>query len=486
MKFYLTLVLALLFVPHYSSAANVQDLPDIGDSAGGVVSPEYERRLGQAVMRQIRQQGAMVQDPEVESYIQSIGYQLVSNSDDNQIPFHFFVLNDPAINAFAAPGGVVGINSGIFINAESENELAGVMAHEISHVTQRHMARTFEAAGKFSLPMMAAMIGAIAIGIANPQAGQAAIAAVTGASAQYQINFTRANEEEADRIGIKLMARAGFDPFGMPKFFEKLQQMSRYSGTNPPEFLLTHPLTTSRISESIARAEQYPPIDHKDSTSYKLVRAKITANSFDTPNDAVRFFEGKLTEGGYPDIETARYGYAIALTLANDFQRAREQLKILLKNDPENIAYLLEAAKLESSQRNFESALQIYQVAQKLYPDYRPVVMGYARALLDAKQPEAARDLLRNYDRDHESDLVYYDLLSQAEAETGAPVESSIDKAEYYYLIGGTKQAIDHLKFAQHQNKLTYHQEERIKARLAQLEDELELEKDMNLQQDKN
>lgn len=483
MKNQLILALLLLFVPHYSSAANAQNLPDIGDSAGGIVSPEYERRLGQAIMRQIRQQGDMVQDPEVESYIQSIGYQLVANSDDNQIPFNFFVLKNPVINAFAAPGGVVGINSGIFINSDSENELAGVMAHEISHVTQRHMARTFEAADKFSLPMMAAMIGAIAIGIANPQAGQAALAAVTGAGMQYQINFTRANEEEADRIGIQLLARAGFDPLGMPRFFEKLQQISRYSGSNPPEFLLTHPLTTTRISESIARAEQYPATEHKDSTGYKLVRAKIMANSFDNPKDAVIFFQGKLANGGYPDIATARYGYAIALTLANNFPEAREQLKILLKNDQENIAYLLAAARLESSQRNFADALEIYKAAHKLYPDYRPLVLGYARALLDSKQPVAARDLLRRYGRDHEPDQIYYDLLSQAEAENGATVESSIAKAEYYYLIGGTKLAIDHLQFAQRQNTLTYHQAERIKARLEQLQYELDLEKDLNIEQ---
>jgi beta-barrel assembly-enhancing protease len=477
------LILALLFVPHYSSAGRIQDLPDIGDSSGGIVSPEFERRLGQAIMRQVRQQGGLILDPEVESYIQSVGYQLVANSDDNQIPFTFFILKNPAINAFAAPGGVVGINSGIIMNSDSESELAGVIAHEISHVTQRHMARTYEAADKLSMPMMAAMIGAIALGIANPQAGQAAIAAVAGAGVQYQINFTRANEEEPDRIGIQLLARAGFDPFGMPRFFEKLQQISRYNRGNPPEFLLTHPLTTSRISESIARAEQYPSTEHKSSTGYNLIRARLMADSFDNPKEAVGFFEGKLASGGFPDIETARYGYAISLTLANNFPKAREQIKMLLKDDQENIAYLLAAARLESSQRNFTLALDIYREAEKLYPDYRPLVLGYARALLDAKQPLVARDLLRKYGRDHEPGLIYYDLLSQAEAESGAAAESSIAKAEYYYLIGGTQLAIDHLSFAQRQNRLTYHQEERIKARLQQLQYELQLEKDLNLLQ---
>jgi beta-barrel assembly-enhancing protease len=480
-KTQLFLIITLLFICSSVIAGRVGDLPDFGDPSGGVISPEFERRLGQAIMRQVRQHGDVIQDPEVESYIQSIGYQLVANSDNNQIPFIFFVMKNPAINAFAAPGGVVGVNSGIILNSDTESELASVIAHEISHVTQRHMARSYEAASKFNMPMMAAAIGAIALGIVNPKAGQAALAVVAGAGTQYQINFTRANEEEADRIGMQLLSRAGFDPFGMPRFFEKLQSISRYYRGNPPEFLLTHPLTTSRVAESVARAEQYPRINHKSSNSFKLIRAKIMADSFNNPKDAVSFFEEKLADRGYPDIESARYGYVISLTHANNFPKASEQLNILLNEDQENISFLLAAARLESTQRNFTTAIEIYRKAGKIYPDYRPLVMGYARALLDAKQPDAAREILRKYGSSHEPGLAYYDLLSQAEAQTGAAAESSIAKAEYYYLIGGTQVAIDHLKFAQRQSPLTYHQQERIKARLAQLEYELELEKELNI-----
>jgi beta-barrel assembly-enhancing protease len=480
-KLLINILLTLTFTAQNVTAGTMHNLPDMGDSAGGVVTPEFERRLGQAIMRQVRQSADVMTDPEVESYIQSIGYQLVANSDDNQIPFIFFVIDNSVVNAFAAPGGVVGINSGIILNSDSESELAGVLAHEIAHVTQRHMARTFEAASKFSLPMMAAMVGAIVLGALNPEAGQAAIAAVSGLSAQYQINFTRANEEEADRIGMQLLARSDFDPFGMPGFFQKLLQSSRYYRSNAPEYLLTHPLTTSRIAESIARAEQYPPKKYQSSASYKLIRARLKANSFESPKEAVKFFESSLQTGGYPDMESARYGYLIALTRANDFARAREQLGLLLKDDEENVTYLLAAARLESAQRNYSSAVGIYQEAHKLYPDYWPVVHGYTRALLDAKQPSRARELIRNYGRNHEPSLPYYDLLSQAEAEAGSPAEAGIAKAEYYYLIGGTQLAIDRLKFAQQQTELNYYQMERIKARLAQLEYELALERELKL-----
>jgi len=456
-----------------------QNLPDIGDSSGGVVSPEFERRLGQAVMREVRRYAELIDDPEVESYIESIGYRLVANSDDNRLPFIFFVIKDPAINAFAAPGGVIGINSGVIINARSESELAGVLAHEISHVTQRHMARTYEMASKLSLPSAAAMVGAVLLAIVNPAAAQAALTIIGGATTQYQINFTRANEKEADRVGMQLLARSGFDPEGMPNFFERLLESSRYRAS-APEYLLTHPLTTDRIADSKARAAQYDNRRHESSMTFNLVRAKLTANSFRNPGDALLFFEDKIKQG-YPDIASARYGYMIALANASHFNAAAEQLDILLNESPENSAYLIAAAKLAANRRNFEKAVALYQKTARLYPAYRPVIMGLARAYLDAGRPAEARELLLENSSDYTHDLMYHDLLSEAQAKTGSPVEASIAKAEYYYLAGDTRLAIERLKFAQHQYKPDYYQLERIKARLSQLEYELSLEKKLKI-----
>lgn len=165
---------------------------------------------------------------------------------------------DPSINAFAAPGGIIGINSGVIVHSHTESELVAVLAHEIAHVTQRHLARSFEETNRYRLPVAAAMIGSILLGISNPDAGVAAITTVVGANIQKRINFTRANEEEADRIGMHLLVRSGFDPHGMPKFFERLQHNLKYQRNTAPEFLLTHPLTISRVSESRDRADGYP------------------------------------------------------------------------------------------------------------------------------------------------------------------------------------------------------------------------------------
>jgi predicted Zn-dependent protease len=481
MKFSYYILILLLVTSNIVQAVNAVDLPDIGDSSGSAVSPEFERRLGKAFMRSVRQFAAIVNDPEIESYIESIGYQLAANSDNNTLSFTFFVVDDPHINAFAAPGGVIGVNSGTILNSRNESELAGVLAHEIAHVTQRHMARQFERAGQLSLPGIAGLLGAILIAMANPEAGAAALTIVTGAATQASINFTRANEEEADSVGIQLLARSGFDPQGMPGFFERLHQKSEYYSGNAPEFLRTHPLTTSRIAESKARASRYKPVSYTNTASYELVRAKIEVFSYKNVKDAIAIFNDRLANTPVDDKDPVRYGYVLALTRAGAYRLAREQLSVLLNNDSDNIAYMLAAANIESEQRNYDAALGIYRKAQQLYPDYRPMVLAYAKTLLDARQPEQARDFLHDYRRQQEPGPAFYELLSQAEAQNGSEANSGIAKAEYFYLTGDTKLAIDQLIHTKRQSQLDYYQREIIVARISQLEYELELEESLQI-----
>jgi len=483
-SFLSALGLSLLFsMQNVHADVSAMDLPDFGDSAGSVISPEMERRIGEAFMRLVRKNASIVSDPEVQSYIRSLGYRLVSNSEDAGKDYTFFVVNDPMINAFAAPGGVIGINSGVFINARNESELAGVVAHEVAHVTQRHMARMFEMQEKMSMPMLAALVGSILVGIVNPQAGQAALTAVAGAQAQYGINFTRANEEEADRIGIQLLARSEFDPRGMTGFFERLQQNSRFYQGNAPEYLRTHPLTTSRIADAKSRAEQYPLVDVHDSESFELVRMKLIVRTEKNASDAVsRLGEMlKQAQADNRDVIPARYGYAIALTDAKRFREAKEQLGYLLEYENEKPAFLLAAARLETAQQNYRSALKIYEKMQELYPNYRPLIMAWAKTLLAAGQPAKARDLLRKYGRSHETDHQYYELLAQAEGMAGNEAESGIAKAHHFYLIGDTQLAIERLKHTQRQPGLDYYQQQRIESRLDLYARERELERELQL-----
>ena len=325
------------------------DLPDIGDSAGAVISPEQEYKLGQAFLRDLRSKDMVLDDGEVGQYIQSLGSKLAAQADTQPNPFTFFVVNSNVLNAFAIPGGFIGVHAGLIQETKTESELAGVMAHEISHVTQHHGARMFEAASRLSIPSAVGILGAIALGALNPQAGQAAVAAVMAGQQQYALNFTRANEQEADRIGIQVMAQANFNPQGMADFFERLQTANRFNDPAlVPEFLRTHPVTTNRIAEARDRADHMPHVKVDESDQFQLMRAKIIVQDAKEPRDAVNFFASALREGQFQNESVARYGYALALTHAGDYSKAGIELSKLVQSAPDNVHYQLALARLQN------------------------------------------------------------------------------------------------------------------------------------------
>ena len=225
----ITLAISLALYPSTQQALEIAkiELPDMGDSSGTLITAEEEKELGEAFFRSLHSQINISQDAEIQEYIQTIGQKLVASSDAPSHPFHFFVVMENDINAFAGPGGYIGVNSGLLTITEAESELASVMAHEIAHITQRHLYRAAEAQGRLSIPSMAAMLAAILLGTQSPALGQAAILAIQAGGVQFQINFTRENEAEADRVGMQNLAGSQFDPRSMPIFFERLQQSTR-------------------------------------------------------------------------------------------------------------------------------------------------------------------------------------------------------------------------------------------------------------------
>ncbi|HSC11555.1 MAG TPA: M48 family metalloprotease [Rhodanobacteraceae bacterium] len=236
-------------------------LPDIGSSAGTVASPEEQRQYGFYMLHELRNQNVVLEDELLNDYINTLGFRLVAYSPKPDQPFTFFLVRDTQINAFAVPGGFVGVNAGLILMTRSEDELAAVLAHEVSHITQNHLIRAVEAEQKMTPLMVLAMIGALAAAAhQNPystsNADMGAIATVQGLAAQMQINFTRADEVEADRIGINTLAKANFDPEAMADVFENMQRAIRptFDENDVPALLQDHPVTTERISEARARA----------------------------------------------------------------------------------------------------------------------------------------------------------------------------------------------------------------------------------------
>jgi predicted Zn-dependent protease len=454
------------------------NLPDMGDSTTRVISPEQERRVGAAFMRSVRRSAPMIDDPEIQAYIQSLGYRLVAESDNAAQTFTFFLINEPTINAFAAPGGYIGANTGLILNSRNESELASVLAHEIAHVTQRHMARTFERASQMSLPMAAAMLGAILLTTQNPEAGRAALAAVQAGQMQAQINFTRANEKEADRVGMQVLEEAGFDPRGMPEFFERLQATSRMTDSaRLPEWLRTHPLTTNRIADSRNRAEQYPLRQVEDSLGYRLTKTKLEVALVEDPQQAVEVFSDRLAAGKYLEEDIARYGYALALIRARDYGRAAVEIEKLRLKAPEEPAYLLAEGRLYTEQGQLGEGLETYQLGYHLFPNYRPVTIAYVEALLEAKQGERARQVLRDYAAINEPDFIYYRLLAEAENQAGSETEARIALAQYNYWKGDTDVGVQQLHAAMRTQDLDFYQRERIDALIQEWEAELEEER---------
>ena len=469
------LLLAALACPAGRLPADLNpiNLPNIGDSAGQLITPEEERQVGAAFMRHLRQSEILVQDPEIESYIQSLGYRLLANSDLLPHEFTFFVVDDPAINAFAVPGGYIGIHTGLLLAAETESELAGVVAHEIAHIMQRHMARSVEAAERLSIPATAALLAALLIGTQNSEAGMAAAMAAQAGSLQYQINFTRANEKEADRVGIGILSEAGFDPMGMPKFFERLQKSSRLYGEAPPEFLSTHPVTTNRIAESMTRAEQIGRSGQTDSEAFQLAKAKLRVLETSEPARYLSEYRRNSRELTLK-TPTDRYEMALLMKAAGQPENARPILEDLHKTDPDRIAYRIALSDLYLDSGKTKAALGMYSDTLHLYPGNQVITLQYAKALLKAGKTSDARKVLNGLiDNNTRVPPEAYRLLARAASADKQSMETHTAMAEYYYLNGLTHDAIEQFSLALKSPGISFYEKSKIEARQKVMQDEL-------------
>ena len=293
--------------PIRTAPASGSDLPDLGSPAATVLSKADEYRLGAMIAHELRQQNALLEDPEVSEYVNNIGDRLASQSAMGAQDFHYFVVRDTSINAFAVTGGYVFINAGLILATATESELAGVMAHETAHITQHHIARMLADQSRQSLPTIAALIGAILLGaIGGGQAAEGAIAATQGMAVQHQINFTRDNEWEADRVGIGYLAGAGFDPYGMGSMFETMARRQGLAATYIPAMLIDHPMDSDRVAEQHARAAQFPPVKVHDSESYELIRERVRVLTATGDTDVAAQYAAKIAHGG--DNLGNRYG----------------------------------------------------------------------------------------------------------------------------------------------------------------------------------
>ena len=460
----LTVTLGALVFTTGAGADDIR-LPDMGSPADAILNNSDEARIGRMIMRDIRMSGQVMEDPLVTEYLNAIGSRIGAQTNEGQQSFEFFAVNDSRINAFALPGGYIGVHTGLLEATRNEDELAGVVAHEIAHVTQRHIARRIHANSRQSILTTAMMLGAIIIAAAGGgEATEAAVAVAQGAAAQQNINFTRSNEYEADRVGIAALAGAGFDPYGMASFFEV---MSRQTTTSPemraPEFMRTHPVTTARIAEARNRAREYPPVRSEDSIGYGIARARVIVSRYDTPEKAVAYYEARDLEN-QNDIE--RYGRAVAYQRAGRHFDALPIFEDLLDRNKSVIAYHIGLGETLVALDQWSDATALFENALELFPRNVPLVVEYADRLIELGQPARAHALLLDLLNNVPPTPAQVRLIARAASLAGEEAEAYYYLAEYRLMIGDLTGGIGYLQQALRLPDLQEIQRARFEARI--------------------
>jgi beta-barrel assembly-enhancing protease len=459
--------------PSPSYASGGEDLPDIGTTAEAYLSLEDEYQIGRMIVRGLRDQDRILDDPEVSEYIHALGYRLSAQANEGSHKFDFFTVKDTTINAFALPGGFIGVNSGLVLQTKNEDELAGVLAHEIAHVTQRHIARSIEAQSKSSLVSTAAMLAAILVGAAGGgDAAMAGVAAAQSLAIQQQISFTRENETEADRVGLGILAQAQFDPNGMPAFFETLSRVAGSSEANIPEMLRTHPITTTRIAETKERAAQTHVDPLPESLSYSITRERLRVLTT-PPGEDPREYYASITENE-PDVTPAQvYGRALALMIAGQPEKALPTFERLLSANPSVVQYHTALGQAQLLAGKNDASLATLKHARDLFPRNVAVTVRYADTLMRTGDAKKAHQILLDLFNVVPPTPEQAKFTAIAANAAGDVADSYYYMSEYHIMSGDLPLAINQLQLALAVPKISSVQRARFEARLDEVQQAL-------------
>ena len=468
MKLKLTIIIAAVASVLHISWLYANELPDLGDVSATVMSPLQEQAIADQIMREVAVSDDVLRDVEVSDYLQALGARLVANGPEKRQRFNFFVVQDKTINAFAMPGGVIGVHTGLILGANSESELASVLGHEIGHVTQRHLARMLAAQKTDSLKNIAGLALALLVSRSNPQLASGAFTTVGAMGVQNQLDYTREHEREADRIGLQILDSGGFDVRAMPEFFKTLQRGTRFSEGSAPSFLRTHPLTTERIADVANRVEQMPYRQVTDSIEFHYVRAKLRA-TYVTPEAAIAVFEQNIREHRYSNEAAEHYGLAVALLRKGAYPQLEKELAWLQKNAQPHPMIDNLSAKMEVARNNPQNAAKKYAAALERYPDNRALIYGYAEHFLALRQSDSAVRLVSSKQGLYPDDPYFYDLLAKAYTMQNKDLLSHQAQSEAYYRKYDLARAIEQMDLAAKANDGDFYQKSIVEARLKQL-----------------
>ncbi len=454
----------------YASGDHFDQLPDLGSTAANYLSDADAKRLGAAFIRQSRYQTEYIYDPELLQYINGLGDSLLQHSTDADQDYHFYMIDNDVINAFAVPGGHIAIHSAILTKAESESELASVVAHEIAHVTQQHIARKLEGSRFDSIIALGALLAAAAIG--SGEGAQAAFGVAQASIADRQLRYSRSYESEADSLGMRLLSKAGFNVADMPVFFKRLLDESRINSSNAPEFLRSHPLTINRITETAERVKLYPEVGPRDEDRFKMMQAKAIANYAEKPSLVRDQFRNQIKLGD--NSKANRYGLALSLTQNNEFENARREFKTLMRDFPDDVSIALANANNELEAQNIERGLALLETLfnQQRALGNHLIDIYYANALVLTDRNAESIPIIRSAIANEKSEPYLHILLSRAYYETGDTVRSYQSRAEYHYLQGNYSFALRQIGLALELTDSSY-ERARLNARADDIQAEL-------------
>jgi len=443
-------------------------LPDLGGAGDTELSPQMERRLGESIVRDMRRDPQFIDDPEVSEYLGSLGARLTQAMGARQ-DFEFFGVRDPSINAFALPGGFVGVHTGLLNAADNESELASVLAHEIAHVTQRHIARMLGQQRQMQLPVLAAIAAAVLLGRSRPDLASGASAAVQAGAVSAQLSYSREFERDADRVGLQALAAAGYDARAMAAFFEKMQRSQRVSDDGTlPGYLRTHPVTTERIADAQNKVAALPYKQHLDSPEFHLVRAKLRAEAGDA-QDTAAYFERSVREGRYANEAAARYGLVSALLRARRAKDANAEMAPLRATGVSGPMVDTLEARVRQALNDYPGAEKLLAQARARYPYSRPLLYAYVAALQDASRHEQAIGALNEAVRSYPGDPHLRALQSRSYSALGKRLLQHQAQSEYYALQGSLPAAIEQLQLARGAGDGDFYQLSMVDARLKEL-----------------
>lgn len=431
------------------AVASNQDLPVIGDTSSGVVSVEEERELGKDFLRSLRSQVPTVSDPLLKEYLENLVYRLAQHSQLQDRHLQLVIIDSRQLNAFAAPGGIVGVNVGAFIYADTENELAAILAHELAHLSQRHFARQTDRSRRSTVTTLAGMLaGIVLMATTGGDAGLAAMTASQGLAEQSMLRYSRSLEAEADRVGIQTLAESGMDPNAMAYSFEQLARINRFAGERVPEFLLTHPVNQARIADSYNQAAAYPRKTYGESLDYQLMRERILVRDEGAPEVSIKRLQAETNSRSDVRHVANRYGLALALIRANRFEEAAATIRPLRDEHPDKIAFVVAEAELDRERGEPAKAADLLESHLKLSPDNLPLTVDLADTLLLVDRADEAEDLLERVTAKRPNDADLWYQLAETYGKAGNIVGVHQARAEFFVLNGNFDQAVKQLGYA--------------------------------------